>query len=438
MDAAGHGVWDWDAASGRVFYSARWKAMLGYEEHEIGDSLDEWKLRIHPDDLERTLQVIDEHVVGRTPAYTSEHRLRCKDGSYRWVLTSGGVVERDALGSPVRLVGTHTDMTRWREMQAWLDHHTAVARALTEQPVAGVAILREGRVVMANATLALLLGRTLPELQDLYLADLARLPARHAVEALLGGNAMGTDQMHVERPGDGIVALDVHASPVALHDGVGVVAVFVDASDRVRLEHERAEYTARIEQTVLDSVDAMSQLVELRDPYTAGHERRVGEIAVAIAAELGYDRDFQRSLRICGAVHDVGKMSVPAEILTKPGRLTPTEYALVQQHCRAGEEVLRKIASPWPLAAVALQHHERWNGSGYPQGLSGEAIALEARIVAVADVIESMASHRPYRASQGLLAALAEIEQGSGVAYDPTVCAAALRLLRDRALALPD
>jgi HD-GYP domain-containing protein (c-di-GMP phosphodiesterase class II) len=178
-------------------------------------------------------------------------------------------------------------------------------------------------------------------------------------------------------------------------------------------------------------------MVELRDPYTAGHERRVGEISAAIAGEMGLDPDVQRGLRVAGAVHGVGKIVVPAEILSKPAKLSAVELELVQQHAAYGYEVLKDVPFPWPVAEVARQHHERMDGSGFSRGLVGTAILLEARILAVADVVESMASHRPYRPGLGIPVALGEIERNAGRLYDADVAAACLRLFRDKGYILP-
>jgi len=180
-----------------------------------------------------------------------------------------------------------------------------------------------------------------------------------------------------------------------------------------------------------------TNLSELRDPYTAGHERRVGEIAVAIGIELGFDARRQEGLRVAGYLHDIGKITVPVEILCKPGRLSPIEFELIKGHPQSSYDVLKDVEFPWPVAEVALQHHERIDGSGYPQGLKGEAILLEARIMAVADVIEAMSSHRPYRPGLGIEAALAEIERGRGSAYDADIADACLRLFREKHYEVP-
>lgn len=178
-------------------------------------------------------------------------------------------------------------------------------------------------------------------------------------------------------------------------------------------------------------------MVELRDPYTAGHERRVGLIASAIAKEMGWDASRCETLEMAGLVHDIGKIAVPLELLTKPTQLHPLEMALIQRHAQAGYDILKDVPFPIPLADIAHQHHERMDGSGYPQGLRGEAILPEARVLAVADVIESMAAHRPYRPALGLAPALAEVEAGRGRLYDAAVVDAALRLFREQGWPLP-
>ena len=210
-----------------------------------------------------------------------------------------------------------------------------------------------------------------------------------------------------------------------------------DISEKKRAEEEIKRYIQQLKTAVMSTVEVATTLSEMRDPYTAGHERRVAEIAVAIGAELGFDDRRIEGLRVAGHLHDVGKITIPSEILSKPGKLSPIEFQLVQGHALAGYNVLKSVEFPWPVAQIALQHHERMDGSGYPQGLKGEAILLDARIMAVADVVEAMSSHRPYRPGLGIEAALAEIERGRGTVYDPAVADACLKLFRDRGYAIP-
>src|SRR5512135_296713 len=192
------------------------------------------------------------------------------------------------------------------------------------------------------------------------------------------------------------------------------------------------ESEKKLRTSLLDSISAIAATVEMRDLYTAGHQRRVAQIATAIARLMGLPEAQIEGLYLASVVHDVGKIKVPAEILSKPGKLTALEFSLIKQHAQAGYEILKEVDFPWPIAQFVLQHHERLDGSGYPQGLKGDAILPEARILGVADVIEAMASHRPYRPGLGIDAALSEISNHRGTLYDPEVVDAALVLFREK------
>ena len=203
-------------------------------------------------------------------------------------------------------------------------------------------------------------------------------------------------------------------------------------------EQREARHLEFLEANMLATIDVVSTIVEMRDPYTAGHERRVRDLACAIAAELELS-DVQRDrIAMAAQVHDVGKLAVPAEVLAKPSRLTPVEMEVAKTHSRQGYEILRKSCFSWPLADIVLQHHERWDGSGYPDGLRGEEILIESRVIGVADVVEAMSSPRPYRPRRTIENALVEIESGLGTRYDPRVAAACLRLFREKGYRLPE
>lgn len=188
----------------------------------------------------------------------------------------------------------------------------------------------------------------------------------------------------------------------------------------------------KLRANLLESITAIAATVEMRDPYTAGHQRRVAQVATEIAREMGLPENRIEGMHLAAVVHDVGKVKIPAEILCKPGRLTELEFSLIKLHAQDGYDILKAIDFPWPIAEFVGQHHERLDGSGYPHGLKGGEIHLEARIIAVADVIEAMASHRPYRPGLGIDTALAEIESKRGIMFDPQVADAALRLFRDK------
>ena len=215
------------------------------------------------------------------------------------------------------------------------------------------------------------------------------------------------------------------------------VAHVLDITQRREAEAKIAATVVQLEAMARGALRAVSTMVEQRDPYTAGHERRVGIISARIAEELGWAPERCRDLELVGLVHDIGKIGVPAEILTKPGRLSPLEFELVKTHAQRGYEVLRDVPFRLPVADIIYQHHERMDGSGYPNSLKGEQILPEARILAVADVLESMASHRPYRAALGLDAAMSELAANSGRFYDAEVVDALTRLVRDKGYQLP-
>jgi putative nucleotidyltransferase with HDIG domain len=180
------------------------------------------------------------------------------------------------------------------------------------------------------------------------------------------------------------------------------------------------------------TVRVMVSAVETRDPYTAGHQLRSANLARAIATEMGLPPEKIEGIRIAGTIHDIGKLSIPAEILSKPTKLSEIEFSLIREHARRGFEILKDVESPWPLAEIVYQHHERMDGSGYPRKLKGDEILMEARILSVADVVEAMASHRPYRPGLGIDLALAEIEKNKGIFYDDAVVDTCLRLFREK------
>ncbi len=300
LEATRDGIYDVNFSTGKTFYSQGYAAMLGYRLAEMLPGQETWEGLLHPDDKESALRTLDRCLKGEAEDYDMEFRLRTKAGGWCWIQSRGRVVGRDSVGSPLRLVGTHRDITERKQAQEAL-------------------------------------GRSF--------------------EATL---------------------------------------------------------------------NALSRTAERRDPYTAGHERRVTDLALAIAHNLGYAEDAYHTLRVAGMLHDIGKLSVPAEILSKPSALSPIELELVRTHSQVAYEILADVGFPGPVAEIVLQHHERLDGSGYPKGISGGDILAEAKLLAVADVVEAMASHRPYRPALGIDAALKEIRSGRGTRYDPQavdVCA---------------
>ena len=213
---------------------------------------------------------------------------------------------------------------------------------------------------------------------------------------------------------------------------VGTMALLYDITEKTRMELALKDSLEKMNRLFAETVEALASAVETRDLYTASHQRRVASMACAIAGEMeGISADRMEGIRTAAILHDIGKLYVPFEVLNKPGNLKDIEFALIKSHPQAGHDILETIEFPWPVARIVQQHHERLDGSGYPTGLHGEEILLEARIIGIADVVEAMSSHRPYRPGKGIGAALEEITKGRGSLYDPEVVDVCLDLFRN-------
>jgi putative nucleotidyltransferase with HDIG domain len=232
--------------------------------------------------------------------------------------------------------------------------------------------------------------------------------------------------------------LEIRAMPRFGSDGrlVGLIHVVRDITERRKSEGKLQQTLESLRKSFGTIIQVMISAVETRDPYTSGHQIRSTNLARAIATEMGLSEDRIEAIRMAGPIHDIGKLSIPAEILSKPTRLTNIEFSLIKEHVRKGFEMLKDVESPWPLAQIVYQHHERMNGSGYPRNLKGDEILIESRVLAVADVVESMASYRPYRPALGINSAIEEIEKNKGTLYDANVVDACLRLFREKGFKL--
>jgi PAS domain S-box-containing protein len=330
------------------------------------------------------------------------------------------------------------------QLRAVRERETAQSKfqALVEQSLVGVFMIDLASVVYANPRAEEVFGYgpgemvKKPFLDFIHAAD--RPGVLEEVQKVASHQiAVGHAEFSGIRKDGSTVLVGAQTTLARGGDRPLLMGVLQDITEKRRLETAEKDHLHQLERTIAGTADAVANLMELRDPYTAGHERRVGEIAAAIAQELGWNEDRQQGLRIAGRLHDVGKIVVPAEILTKPGRLTAVEFELIKSHAERGYEVLKGIEFTWPVAEVAWQHHERLDGSGYPRGLRGDEILLEARILAVADVVESMSSHRPYRPALGLEAALAEIGTNAGRLYDKHIAEICVSIFRSERFALP-
>jgi PAS domain S-box-containing protein len=428
-------LYRYSPSRGGLYYSEQVAAVFGHPREHLYAHPRLWAESIHPEDRQR----VDDAAIalrdhGRP--YDLEYRIRDAAGEWRWLHDRSIGVARDDDDFVVE--GLASDVTGRRRDQEAIRGAEEQFRGLVEQTLAGIYILQDGRFAYANPRLAEILGLAdagqlvgLDPLDFVAPGDRERVK-REFGERLAEGARSAASTFRANRPDGALVEVGVHGAR-ALHRGrPAVIGLVQDVTEKSRAEQLIQRYVKQLETSFMHAVEVATNLSELRDPYTAGHERRVAAIAVAIGEELGLDARRREGLRVAGYLHDVGKISVPSEILAKPGRLTPIELRLAQGHAQAGYDVLKGVDFPWPVAQVALQHHERIDGSGYPEGLVGDAILFEARIVAVADVVEAMSSHRPYRAGLGIDKALAEIEAGAGLRYDRAVADACLRLFREK------
>jgi PAS domain S-box-containing protein len=293
--------------------------------------------------------------------------------------------------------------------------------------------LPEGRYTEVNKAFLDTLGYSREEVLCRTSAELGLFVQpeiqRAVVEQLQAQGRVGNREMKVRRK-DGTVFDGLFSGELIESQGQdSALTVMIDLTERKRAEEEIRRQAEQLRRTVEGAVLAMSNIIETRDPYTAGHERRVSELATAIGLDMGMEGEQITALRLGALIHDIGKVGVPAEILARPGLLSEVEFSLIKQHPTTGFGILGAIDFGLPVAEMVHQHHERLDGSGYPRGLAGEEILPEARILAVADVVEAMSSHRPYRAALDMAAALAEVRQHAGVKYDAEVVATCVRLV---------
>ncbi|MDP1672064.1 MAG: PAS domain S-box protein [Burkholderiales bacterium] len=384
--------------------------------------------------------LIDSHIGVPSVLHPTEIQIPRPDGIRHIELMASEILWDKAKATLTSL----RDVTERNQNRQELMDALAQFRGVVEQSVAGIYIVQNGRLAYINPRFAEILGYTrCEELVGREIFSIVAESDRDIVSKNIQRRISGeidscAYETRLLRKDGSIVDVGVHGSAATLRGQPAIIGLMQDITSKKQAERDSREYLSNLEASLMGTVGVAVNLSAIRDPYNASHQRRVAEIAAAIGVEMGFDANRQQGLRIAGMLHDIGKMSVPAEILVKPGRLSALEYILVQNHTVAGYDILKAVKFQWPVAEIALQHHERMDGSGYPKGLKGDEILQESRIIAVADVIEAMSSHRPYRPSLGIHAALTEIESGRGNHYDPAVTDACMRLFREKGYVIPE
>jgi PAS domain S-box-containing protein len=363
-----------------------------------------------------------------------ETRSLNKGGFKIWILINARAV-RTEKGKTLYFEGTIEDITQLKEGEAALKRYELLSENTREIILF---ISRDGKILEGNQAAVLAYGYDRETLLSLTIFDLRAPHLRKSLEndlQMTDEESILYETEHIRRDGT-IFPVEISARAVYLGREQVFLSIVRDITERKHAEDDLKHTMERLRKAMGGVIDVIVTAVELRDPYTSGHQRRVANLARKIATEMHLPPDQIDGIRMAGVIHDVGKISIPAEILSMPRALTYIEFEMVKTHAETGYQILKYIDFPWPLADIVRQHHEKYDGSGYPLGLKGDEILLEARIIACADVVEAIASHRPYRPSVGIDAALREIEANRGILYDPDVVDACLRLFRERGFQL--
>ncbi len=413
--------------------------ILGYPKEEIigrnfGDFLPK-------DSRERLKGVFEQIIAGGIRAFEYiENPLMTREGKER-VISWYTTFITDESGRVAGTLSSGEDITERKKTEGELRESEERYRELVENLNDVLYLFDEkGLIRYVSSPVISLLGYTPSELLGRNFHEFVHPEdqpyARNQFQKILSGHFVPGEFRVMKKSGE--IAW-VRSSSRAIVKGdrvLGLRGLLTDISDRKKAEAESQRTLMNLRKAMGGIIQAMATTVETRDPYTAGHQRRVANLGRAIAHEMGLGEEQIDGIRMAGTVHDLGKISIPAEILSKPTKLSDIEFSLIKTHPQVSYDILKDIDFPWPVAQTVLQHHERINGAGYPLGLKGEEILLEARILAVADVVEAIASHRPYRPAFGIDVALKHISQQGGILYDPAAVDACLKLFEEQGFVL--
>ncbi len=414
-----------DPEGNMVFLNETGCRMLGIEPARVtGKNI----MDVIPGELQPMFRTQVMSILNKGGSWEGELQYRNqKTGKLLDVYTMAYAIKNPASGAPRYFASVSLDITERKVME---ENY----RSIFDNAREGIfRTTPEGRFVLANRAMARILGYDSSEALIDGITDIPGQLYIHpeersqTLEFLEREGYVKNAEVQWKRK-DG-ATIWVHRTMRAVRDEKGKIlyleGLVTDITDRKKSVDQ-------LRKALVDTIQAIASIVESRDPYTAGHQRRVADLAAAIAAEMGLSAELIEGLRMAGVIHDIGKVSVPSDLLNMPRKLTDIEFSLIKTHAKSGYEMVKDIEFPWPIARMILEHHERINGSGYPNGLTGDKLLLESRILAVADVVEAMATHRPYRAALSLDVAMDEITKNRGVIYDPDAVDACLRLFREK------
>ena len=446
QEVAQIGSYQVDSKTGHWISSSTLDKILGIDEN-YQKTAQGWYNIIHPDERKDIKRFMYETIkIHRHHNFDKEFRIvRQNDRQERWV-NARGELTYDPNGNTTNMIGTIQDITEHKRMEDEILESERRYRSIIENAQEGIfQASTDTKRISVNNAFAHILGYNSP--QDVYncISDVTKQVVvdtnefQKVREILRRDGSIKSYETQLYRKDKSLIWVSM--SITAIQDSRGGVVyhgIVEDITPKKKLEEQRQASLQSLRKSLGATINAMSATVEARDPYTAGHQRRVSDLARSIATEMKLSRDQIDCIRLAGMIHDLGKISVPSEILTKPTRLSNLEFELIRTHSEAGYSILKDIDFPWPIARIVLEHHERIDGSGYPNKLKADELLLESKIISIADVVEAISSNRPYRPAVGINAALEEIEKNKGILYDRAAAEACLKLFREKHYKMPD
>jgi PAS domain S-box-containing protein/putative nucleotidyltransferase with HDIG domain len=413
VETTQEGIGFFDRKGKIKFINPAFAENLGYERDDLeGQNI---KILMDEDDFTEFKSKILEKK-GKT-LVTIDTRLKTKTGEMREFRVSASPYGQN--GKPATgTIAIMSDITQHKKFEKRLKQSEIRSRRIIDNSADGIVILdKKGIVRFVN-----------PSAEHLFDRKAGDLIGKKFGFPMLNGK---TSEIDIPRKGNGIATAEMQLVDMNWEGQEAYLATLRDVTDRKHAAKKLEQSLGKLNKVLSKTIHAMSLICETRDPYTAGHQKRVANLSMAIARALGSSEEDIRGLLMAGEIHDLGKIYVPAEILSKPSVLNENEFMLIKNHPQIGFDILKGIEFPWPVAKIVYQHHERMDGSGYPNGLKGKDILPEAKILAVADVVEAMSSHRPYRPALGIEKALDEIRSNRGKLYDIEVVNACLSLFKE-------
>ncbi len=408
--------------------------ILGYKPKDfVGRFVSELEYILTPESFEQAIADISLVLKGKITS-TTTYRFIAKDGTIKYGEISGSPLMRQ--GKIIGIISV-ARITERKQAEEYLKAREEEYRLIAENATESISITQEGRIKFVNPGGVKILGyppevlTSKPFIEFIHPDD-REMVMDNNVKRMRGEEVPLVYPFRVIRR-DGVVRwVEAKTVVVPWKEKPATLNFLCDITDRKKAEGKLRESEEKLRKAVRVTLRALVMAVETKDPYAAGHQQRVSILSGAIAEEMGLPQEMVDCVRLVASIYEIGKISTPTEIWSKPSKMSAVEFSMMKTHSQKGYELLKDVDSPWPLSEIVYQHHERLNGSGYPRGLKGESISLEARILMVADVVEAMVSNRPYRFALSIDAALEEIEKNKGILYDPEVVEVCLRLFREK------